>query len=194
MTIEIRPAADDLEHRAAYKLRARVFGGEGILRRNAAELFDVFDALPSSSTIVAVDHGEVIGSVRMTWHGNNETPCDEYFDGAAALPSDAVIGSGSLLCVDPARRTGTLGLRMVDWVMRRHYEVGASHGLAPVRPQAEPIFTRLGWFRVAHIFEHPIECVPVVPMAVELAAVFGRSTRAQISRAASAPSAMAECA
>jgi hypothetical protein len=160
----------DDELREAYGLRSRVFAGEGILRRSQTSLLiDEFDALPSSETVVAVDDGLIVGTIRRTWHGDYPAPCDHYFDTSSVLPSDASIGSGSLLCVEPTHRSGTLGLRLVDWVMRQFFEEGVTHGLAAVRPEAAPIFRRLTWYRVGERFDHPVERVPVLPMGVTFA-------------------------
>lgn len=174
MSATIRFAIGDLEHSAAYRLRSKVFGGEGILDRDPeAPLFDVFDTLPSSRVVVAMDGDHVVGTVRATWHGNGPAPCDEYFDAADALPSGARVGSGSLLCVEPSFRSGRLGLRLVEFTMRNLYTTGRTHGVAPIRPEAVPIFRRLGWWQLGPSFVHPIERVPVVTMGVEFADYFG---------------------
>jgi hypothetical protein len=184
MAIEIRPARGDDELRQAYTLRAQVFGGEGILQcDDRSLLIDEFDALPSSETVVAVQHGAVVGTVRRSWHDGNLTPCDHYFTSSSVLPTNASIGSGSLLCVAPSKRSGTLGLRLVDWVMYDFYEQGITHGLAPIRPQAEPIFRRLGWYMVGELFKHPVERVPVFPMGVTLADRFGHEPVARLNTA-----------
>ncbi len=169
MSIDIRFAANDAEHRAAYRLRDRVFAGEGILDRSADDpLFDTFDTLPSSRTMVAVEQGDVVGTVRVTWAEAEASPMQEWFDPATIFPDGAVVGFGSMLCVAPSHRRGTLGLSLVNAAMATQRKHGSTHGVAPIRPEAEPIFRRLGWFRVADPFDHPIERVPVVPMGVDL--------------------------
>ncbi len=169
MTVDIRFAADDREHRAAYRLRAEVFTGEGILARSADELlFDTFDTLPSSRTMVAVKDRQVVGTVRVTWADAEASPVQEWFDPTTVFPDGAVVGYGSMLCVAASHRRGTLGLRLVNAAMAVQRKRGTTHGVAPIRPEAEPIFRRLGWFRVAEPFDHPIERVPVVPMGADL--------------------------
>ncbi len=167
---EIRPARSDRELRQAYALRARVFVGEQILNRRADDglLFDVYDALPSSETFVALDDGEVTGTVRITIHDGGPSPSDDFDIPAGVLPDDARLSSGSMLCVKPDCRQGTLGLRLVSSGMRAAASRGSTHALAPIRPEAVPIFQRLGWFELAEPYMHPIEQVPVVPMGSEL--------------------------
>lgn len=171
MTVEIRPARNDEERRQAFELRARVFIGEDILDREheSGLLFDVFDALPSSETIIAINsEGVVVGTVRATLHTDQQTPCDDYAISDEALPVGAVIGSGSMLCVAPAQRNSTLGLRLAATAMRYLHDLGVTHGIAPIRPEAEPILSRLGWFRIGEPFIDPTEHVPVIPMAVDV--------------------------
>jgi GNAT superfamily N-acetyltransferase len=169
MSVEIRFAENDKEHRDAYRLRAQVFAGEGILDRSADELlFDTFDTLPSSRTMVAVDDGLVVGTVRVTSAEAEASPVQDWFDPTEVFPDGAVVGYGSMLCVAPTHRRGTLGLRLVNAAMANQRKQGSTHGVAPIRPEAEPIFRRLGWFRVDEPFDHPIERVPVVPMGVDL--------------------------
>ena len=169
MSVDIRFAANDREHRDAYRLRALVFAGEGILDRGRDELlFDTFDTLPSSRTMVAVQNGTVVGTVRVTSAEAEESPVQEWFEPSAAFPSDAVVAYGSMLCVAPTHRRGTLGLRLVKAAMAAQRKLGSTHGVAPIRPEAEPIFRKLGWFRVAEPFQHPVERVPVIPMGVDL--------------------------
>lgn len=183
MSADIRFASGDDEHLAAYRLRSAVFAGEGILDRDGGTpLVEVFDALPSSRLVVAVDRGEVVGTVRITQHHDGPSPTDHYFDAAVGLPVGAVLGSGSLLCVDPRHRSASLGLRLVEFGMRALHRVGCSDGAAPIRPEAVPIFLRLGWREIGACFVHPVERVPVVPMGVRLAEWFDRAQAASSTR------------
>jgi GNAT superfamily N-acetyltransferase len=171
---EIRLARTDGEYRAAFALRAQVFFSEGILDRdrhrddrNDGLLVEIFDALPSSQLVVAVSGDRVVGTVRVTIQGEAPVPYEAYGITDAVLPDGAVVASGSLLCVAPGFRVHTLGLRLVRFAMAQAWSRGCTHAVAPIRPEAEVLFLRLGWFRVADPFHHPVEDVLVVPMAVE---------------------------
>lgn len=184
MSLDIRPARSDDELRKAYALRAKVFVGEQILNRRADDglLFDVFDALPSSQTFVAVDDDDVLGTVRTTIHDDGPNPSDDFGVPVNAFPDKARLCSGSMLCVDRRHRQGTLGLRLVSTAMAAADRDGATHGLAPVRPKAVPIFKRLGWFKLADTYTHPVEGVPVVPMGADLQVVISKSARSSGGR------------
>ncbi len=175
MTIEIRLAANDRELREAFALRHRTFVGEGILHReNGTDslLFDVFDALPTSHVFVAVLDKTVIGTVRVSVHTDQPSPADEFDVPAHALPAGVTVGSGSMLCVDSAYRTGTIGLRLVKAGMKFVHRQGTSYALAAIRPEAVPLFEQLDWYQIADAYVHEIENVPVVPMAIDLDAHF----------------------
>lgn len=175
MTIEIRLAANDRELREAFALRHRTFVGEGILHRETGTeslLFDVFDALPTSSVFVAIVDGSVVGTVRVSVHTDQPSPTDEFDVPAHALPAGVTVGSGSMLCVDHRYRTGTIGLRLVKAGMKFVHRQGTSHALAAIRPEAVPLFEQLDWYQVADTYVHAVEGVPVVPMAIDLGAYF----------------------
>ncbi|MDH3192904.1 MAG: hypothetical protein OEM40_01160, partial [Acidimicrobiia bacterium] len=106
---------------------------------------------------------------------------DDFGLPAGALPPDAIIGSGSMLCVDPDFRNGTSGLRLVRSAMHFQYERGSTHVIAPIRPEAVPIFERLGWQQIAHPYFHAVENVPVVPMGLELRRYFDPEGRCDLT-------------
>jgi len=183
MSISIRVALGDRESREAFALRYRTFVGEGILdrHRNDALLFDVFDALPSSYLFVAVKQSKIVGTVRTTFHSDLPAPTDDFGLPAGTFPPDAIIGSGSMLCVDPDFRNGTLGLRLVRSAMHFQYERGTTHAMAAIRPEAVPIFERLGWLQIARAYYHAVENVPVVPMGLELGLYFDPQGRRDLA-------------
>ncbi len=170
MTLSIRIAETEADLRAAFELRHRVFVGEEILDLDRPDglLYDVFDTLPTSITIVAEKAREIVGTVRVTLHGDHQHPCDGWFEWRSLVP-DARIASGSMLCTIPGRRSGMVGLQLLDAAMELAVVHGGSHAVAPIRPEAERLFGRLGWSRFGQTFDHPVERVPVVPMLVDFA-------------------------
>ncbi len=170
MTVEIRLADSDEDLKAAFALRHRVFVGQSIVGEPSSDgrLVDVFDALSSSYVFVAVDDGEVVGTVRTTMHESDEHPCDSWFDWRHIVSSDRT-SSGSMLCTSPEARTFGLSFRLIAAAMEHGWALGTRHGVAAVRPQAERLLGRWAWRRIGDEFVHPIEQAPVVPMAVDLA-------------------------
>ena len=186
LKVTIRLAADDEEFREAFSLRHRTFIGEGILHHDSADelLFDVFDALPTSHVLVAVVDSAVVGTVRVTVPSDHRMPSDQYGVPDDAFPGGARVGSGSMLCVAPEFRRTTVARSLVKEGMNFQRSNGADHVVAPVRPQAVPLFRRLGWYQIGPDYNHPVELVPIVPMAVTLA---GESTATEPDRSSTTP-------
>lgn len=170
MAVEIRMAETAEQLRALFELRARVFVGEGVLAHGSVDaLFDEFDALPTTANFIVLAGDRVIGGCRGTLASPVGFPADDYYDFRPHLPDRGrTAASGSMLCVDPQHRDGALGISMVQMIMYWMRTRGVTHGCAPVRPEATPILSRMGWSQVGDEFEHPVEGVPVVPMIVDL--------------------------
>ncbi len=159
---------DDLM--ATFRGRFEVFVGENILSETTDGLIvDEFDALPITCQLVAKQDGRVIGGCRATPMFAAGLPSDRFFDFRPHFHNPPEYSSaGSALWVYPDHRTGMLGVRLARSLMDRGREQGVREVGAAVRPEAVPIFTRLGWRVVADRFDHPVERAPVIPMVVDL--------------------------
>ncbi|MEM7337840.1 MAG: GNAT family N-acetyltransferase [Actinomycetota bacterium] len=158
----------DGEREALYALRARVFLGESILRPSGATLLsDDWDEHPASTNLVAVAGGRVVGGCRgtMTTHGI-DAAVSPLFDFRPHLGRDRrLVCLGSWLCLDPDHRGRTTGLRLVKAVSALASEAGMQTYCAAVRPDARPLFLRLGWHDLGPPFRHPVADIGVQPMA-----------------------------
>ncbi len=172
MAIEVLPAEAPSDLMQAFSLRSKVFHGEGILACGVGDepLIDVFDTLGTSRTFIArLDDGSVIGTLRATRHSPQGFPADQYFDFTPFLPDAGETAvSYSMLCVDPAHRSVQLAMGLLRMGFYWGIFHGAEHFIAPVRPEAAPLVTRLGARAVADTFDHPVEGVPVVPMVIDV--------------------------
>ena len=146
MSIVLRRATSEADLLAAYRLRYEGFVGQGILDLDRPEqmIYDLFDALPTTTTIVAESDGVIVGTSRYTSHRAERHPCDDWIDWRARVP-DGLIGSGSMAATRPGRPAALLGLRLVDAAMEIAVEDGCTHGVAAVRPEVVPVFERLQW-------------------------------------------------
>lgn len=173
----VRWAATDRERRDLYRLRAKVFLGEGIIHGDARpELFDLYDCYRSTRNVVAVQPGpngadKVIGGCRVTLPTPGLAILDTpLFDFAPAVGGHAPTAAlGSMLCVDP-------DVRGHHDIARRVIATALAEGLTPeitavcsaVRPMLVSFLERLGWRTLGPGFDHDVEQVPVVPMWLEL--------------------------
>jgi N-acyl-L-homoserine lactone synthetase len=171
--ITVRWAETDAERLQLYRLRARIFFGEDILRGNrGAELFDIYDCYRSTRNVVAVQidtegSSRVVGGCRLTHPADGIGILDSPLYDFRPLvgPDGPTTALGSMLCVEPeARGRHDIGHRVIEFAV--------AHGLRPeitaicsaVRPGLVPFLTRLGWQVLEPEFLHPTERIPVVPM------------------------------
>ena len=170
MSIVLREAISEADLLAAYRLRYAGFVGQGILDHDRPDemIYDLFDAMPTTTTVVAERDGVIVGTTRYTSHRAERHPCDDWIDWRARVP-DGLIGSGSMTATVPGRPSGLLGLRLVDAAMNIGVEDGCTHGVAAVTPEIVPLFERLQWEPLGESFRHPLSRLPVVPMVVDLA-------------------------
>ncbi len=171
MSVDVRLVQTDSELRQAFALRHRVFIGEGIVGTPSADglLFDVFDSMPSTRIFVAVEDGEVVGTLRLTLPGEHPSPCDSWFDWRS-IASPKLTAAGSMLCTTPAHRNSGVGLELIAVLMAHAVQNGARYGIAAVRPDAAPVIQRMGMEPIAPTFTHPVEQVPVLPMLIDFSA------------------------
>jgi hypothetical protein len=135
MDIEIRPAADEVEREAAYRLRYRIYVEEMNRYRGSADherklLVEEDDA--KSRIYVAVNHaGEIVGTMRWTWGGDapfSERVIEQYRlpPFLTELPAVSII-VGERFMVSAAMRGSDLLFRMfctyLEFVNARRIEL-----------------------------------------------------------------------
>lgn len=180
MTVRIKIATTPVEHDSLFRLRHRVFvEQDGYLpARPDRRIYDRFDAFATTTNLIAVAGGELIGGVRLAEPCDAGTPADEYFDFGAYLPvSGARAGSASMLCLDRGhrhrKRVTTCLCSMFYYLATQR---GLTHVLAPSNPAIEPAMRETGYRRVAPVFRHA-SGVDVSPLLLDLAHISNHMVR-----------------
>lgn len=180
MAIRITIARTAAEHDALFRVRHRVYAEQGgyMPPRPDRRIYDRFDAFPSTTNLIALDGGEIVGGVRLAEPSAAGLPADEYFGFGPHLPADATrVGSASMLCVDAAHRCRK---RLTASLCSMFYHVaaerGLSHVVAPCNPEIEPDMLATGYRRVAPVFRHA-SGVAVSPLVLDLRCIDERMAR-----------------
>lgn len=171
MTVRIKIATTADEHDALFRVRHRVYvEQDGYLPpRPDGRIYDRFDSFPTTTNLIAVAGGEVIGGVRLAEPCAAGLPADDYFDFGPCLPREgARAGSASMLCMDRGYRHRK---RVTRCLCSMFYYLatlrGLSHVLAPCNPAIEAAMLQTGYRRVAPVFRHG-SGVDVSPLLLDL--------------------------
>jgi N-acyl-L-homoserine lactone synthetase len=171
VSVRVRIATNAREIDAVFRLRHRVFAGEGYMdARPDGRIFDQFDAYPGTANIVAVVADTVIGAVRYMQPTDAGCSVEEFFDPRPLAPPGARLAIGSLLVVDAAYRglprvTFNLTAMGFYWAASQ----GLTHIVGVVNPEREEGFARSGFRRLGPVIHSDrIRRTPVQPMIADL--------------------------
>lgn len=156
--LRIKPAGSPLEVRQMVEIRQRVHGDGGV---------DLFDALSTSTYLLALADEQVQGGIRITVDSPAGLPSDGHYNARPLLPAHAVLAHCSRICLD---LEGPLGQRLLHglfsmaghWAHCRrltHLSVLASASHAPS-------LQRVGFVPVASATDSPGG--PIHPMVLDL--------------------------
>lgn len=147
MPIKITLSKDPSHTDAVLKLRHKVFSEEEELFEAISDsrVLDRFDTYSTTSNLVALNEGEVVGSMRMTLDSNMGIPADEYYDFRQFLPEDARVMNCSMYCVTKPFRGARIALGLM--LMATYFGVirGVSHVVAPINPPIAKLVSRVGF-------------------------------------------------
>lgn len=168
MSVRTKIAETAEERDALFRARHRVYVEQGkyMPPRPEARICDRFDAFPTTTNLIVIDGGEVVGGVRLTEPGPAGLPADGYFDFTSYLPEPrGRVGCASMLCLDRAYRhqkrlIPSLGGMLYALAMQR----GITHLVAACNPEIEAPMRASGYYRVAPVFQHAsgLEVVPLL--------------------------------
>jgi N-acyl-L-homoserine lactone synthetase len=172
MSVRIRLARTEAELDELFRLRHRVFVAEKgwFPSQPDGRIADRFDAYPTTTNIIAVVDGRVVGGIRFVEAGPLGMPTDRYFDFSPFLPPDAKVFSAGMLAVGPGGRSAP---RLVSAMISMGYYWGLTrrltHFVAALNPGAARIFLATGGRAAAPEFLHEPTGLPVVPAVFDLA-------------------------
>jgi N-acyl-L-homoserine lactone synthetase len=172
MVTRIKIATTAAELDAVFRLRHKVFVEEEryMQERPDRRIIDRFDAFPTTTNVIAVVDGRVVGSMRITEESDAGTSADTFFDFDRYVPSDTGrVGSASQTCIERAYRK-THGLTFALMGMAYHYAImrGLTMLKTVINPLIEPLVRKTGWVAVAPKFFHEQYCLHCLPMILDL--------------------------
>jgi len=172
VSARVKVAESPGEVRDVMRIRHRVFvGEEGYLPDQGGMIVDFYDALPTTTNLVAVSGRRVVGSARITVDSEAGMPADLSFDFRGVAPDGARLASGSMLCV--GRESRIVG-RLVQGLMRmmfyRAWAMGCTHVCGPMNPKIRAFVERIGMVAVGEPFVDA-KGLPTLPMIADLSAL-----------------------
>ena len=169
MSVRVKLATQPTECLDVLRVRHEVFVEEqGYMEPQGGTIVDVYDTFPTTSNLVAVIDGKVVGGSRITIDSAAGMPSDAAFDFRAVLPQDARLASGSMLCVKQSGRTrGRLVQGLLRMKFYRAYAFGCTHLCGPMNPRIRSLVEHIGMVAVGEEFVDP-KGLPTVPMVADL--------------------------
>lgn len=169
MSVRVKLATRPGELRDLFRVRHEVFvEEEGYLEPQGGRIVDFYDALPTTSNLVAVVDGEVVGGFRITLDSEAGMPSDGAFDFREVLPGHATLASGSMLCVKrDSRIVGRLVKGLFRMLFYRAHAIGCTHLCGPLNPRIRGLVEQIGMKAVADEFVDS-KGLPTVPMVADL--------------------------
>lgn len=147
MPIKITLARSPAETDAVLKLRHKVFSEEEALFPAVADgrVLDRFDAFSTTSNLIAISNGEVIGGMRLTLDSSIGIPADEYYDFRQHLPKDAVVINSGMYCVTKPFRGARIAMGLM--LMASYFAItrNVTHVVAPINPTIAKLIQRVGF-------------------------------------------------
>jgi len=170
VSVRIKLAETAGEVREVMRVRHQVFvEEEGYLQDQGGMIVDFYDALPTTSNLVAVADGRVVGSTRITLDTEDAgMPSDQSFDFRAVVPEGARLASGSMLCVlRDARMVGRLVQGLMRMMFYRAYASGCTHICGPMNPKIRGFVEKIGMEAVGDAYTDA-KGLPTLPMVGDL--------------------------
>jgi N-acyl-L-homoserine lactone synthetase len=174
MTVRIREARTSAELDAVFRVRHQVFVEEEryMPARDDRRIADRFDAYPSSTNIVALVDGRIVGSIRFMERSAAGLSTDEFYDFTQHFPPTARDGcSGMLVVARNYRSTPRLVVSMIAmgylWAASR----GLTRLLGAINPERLDAFRNTGYRQVAPRFHHERRKLDVIPMVLEMSSI-----------------------
>lgn len=170
MPIRITLAKDPSQTDAVLKLRHKVFGEEeGVFDVIPdGRVLDRFDAFSTTSNLVALNEGEVVGGMRMTLDSSMGIPADEYYDFRRFMPEDAIVMNCGMYCVTKPFRGARIALGLI--LMAAYYAVThkVTHVVAPINPAIAKLLGRVGFKVLDDEQIDPHMGFPFIPVLLDM--------------------------
>lgn len=171
MPTNIKVAKSPKEIDDVFRIRHQVFVEEEqmLSDNNDGRLLDHFDAMPTTSNLIVVDEGQVIGSMRMSIDCEIGLPADSYYDFRSILPKDAVIMHCGMFCISNQYRDPkiTSGLLLMASYFAMSKKI--THVVAPINPKIAKLVQRIGFKKVGEEFIEPNLNHAMLPLVMALA-------------------------
>lgn len=169
VAVRIKLAAEPVELRDLMRVRHEVFvTQEGYLPPRDDMIFDFYDTLPTTSNLIAVVDGDVVGGSRITVDSDAGMPPDGSFDFREVVPADARLASGGMLCVtQECREVRRLLGGLFKMMFYRAAVTGCTHLCGLLNPRIRSLVESIGMVAVGDEFVDR-QGLPSVPMIADL--------------------------
>lgn len=154
-----------------FKIRYRVFTEEeGKFQRDPGKrIIDRYDAYPTTTNLVVMTDGRVVGSFRLTLDSPVGVPADEYYDFRKLLPEDARIMGAGMLCIAEEYREPRFSSGLIQMTSYFAYSHGVTHTIAPINPDiARMLVRRVGFKIVDEEFTEPHTGLRMIPLVLDV--------------------------
>ncbi len=155
---------------AVFKIRHTVFSEEEgkFSPTHDGRMFDRFDAYPTSSNLIVLGDGEVVGSMRLTLDSEMGMPADEYYDFRAHLPPESRALNCGMYCVTKQYRSSRIAYGLM--LMASYFAVSnnITHVVAPINPDIAKMLGRVGFKTLDEEFTEAHTGVNIVPVMLEV--------------------------
>ena len=178
MPVRIKIAETPAELEELFIARYKVFvEEEGYLAsNNCGQIVDQFDAFPTTTNIIAMMDGHVVGGIRITTCSTSGLPSDHFYHFSPFFQDDpnSIAGVSQFFLRKNRRannyRIGILLMGMCAYWANRH---NLRHIVAAVNPVIAPLLKLIGMKPVESEFFHYGEGVHVLPMVGDMNQIRG---------------------
>lgn len=151
--VEIGLAASAAERRQAYALRHLAYAGAGKVSPDATQVF--CDAHDRRAKIVVARHkGEVVASLRLMFHGPDESFEHEAYTSLPASVDRQRTTEITRICTHPGFRGGDLLRALLQFSALEVVRVGRPIVLGSATRKLLPLYERIGMRATGHAFAH----------------------------------------
>ncbi len=147
MPIRITDAKTPKQIDDVFKLRHEVFCEEGgyFKLRPDERFLDRFDAYPTTTNLIVVVAGKVVGNMRLTLDSTMGIPADDFYDFRSHLPPDAVVMNSGMYCVTKEFRNSRIALGIILMATYFGVQNKVTHVVAPINPPIANLVKRIGF-------------------------------------------------
>jgi len=170
MAFEILAANTPAHLDGIFQIRHKVFCEEegDLYPTDNGMVIDRFDAFPTTTNLVVLYEGRVVGGMRITLDSEMGIPQDDYYDFRRHIPRNShVMGCGQK-CVTKELRSPKIARGLILMAMYFAVSHGVSHIVAVINPDIAKLLKRVGFQALDGEIIVPHIRIPVIPVLLDM--------------------------